>query len=116
MLTRPINNNNMLVAPTSNAVDRLAGAISMQMIPTGTMTGRNPFLKSLITSCFLLSKRLRNMNNASLARSELWKVRLMIGNRIHRLPSFNFTPKNKVYINKGIDSINKIRATLEYSE
>ena len=52
ILTLPMNISSKLVAPINNAVDRFAGAISIQIIPTGIMTGKKPFLKSLITSCF----------------------------------------------------------------
>ena len=44
----------------------------------------------------LLSRRLRYMKRDSLARSEVWKVMLMMGRRIQRLPSFSLTPKNNV--------------------
>ena len=40
-------------------------------------------------------------------------VILMIGNLIHLLPSLIFAPKNKVYINKGIENRNKMVAILE---
>ena len=46
----------MQVAPINKAVERFAGAINKQIIATGMITGKNPFLKSFITSCFLLSK------------------------------------------------------------
>ena len=63
---------------------------------TGQITGRNPFLKSLIMSCFLLSRRARYIKSASLARSEVCMVMLIMGNLIHLLPSLIFAPKNKV--------------------
>ena len=75
-LARPMNINIMLVAPINNAVDKFAGAINMQTIATGISTGKKPFLKSFITSCFLLSNRLRYMNSASFARSEVWKCEI----------------------------------------
>ena len=108
-----INNNTKQLAPSNNAVERLAGAISKHIIATGIIIGKKPFLKSFITSCFLLSKRARYINNASLARSDVCMVILMNGNLIHRLPSFILTPKKSVYINKGIASRNKMVATLE---
>src|SRR5689334_14283831 len=109
ILTRPMNINNKLVAPTNNAVDKLAGAIKTHVTTTGIITGRKPFLKSFITSCFLLSILPKYINNASFAKSEVWKVRLMIGSFIQRLPSFKVTPKNNVHINKGIAIKNNIR-------
>ena len=69
MLTRPMNNNNIAVAPVSNAFDKLAGIINAQVITIGIMTGKKPFLKSFITSCLRLNCRERYMNNASLAKS-----------------------------------------------
>ncbi len=40
--------------PINNAVDKFAGAINAQIIRTGMINGRNPFLKSLITFCLRL--------------------------------------------------------------
>src|SRR5689334_13453377 len=112
-LARPINNNIKQLDPNNNAVDKLAGAINRQIIATGNIIGRKPFLKSLITSCFLLNNLARYMNNASFARSDVCMVRLIKGNLIQRLPSFILTPKNNVYINKGIASRNNMLAILE---
>src|SRR6478735_238644 len=111
MLTLPINISNKAVAPVSNAFERLAGIISAQIISTGVTTGRNPFLKSLIVSCFLLSNREIYINNANLARSLVCTVILIIGSLIQRLPSLIFAPNNKVYSNSGIDIKNNIVAT-----
>ena len=55
VFARPINMSIKLVAPTSKAVDKFAGAISAQIIMTGVMIGKKPFLKSLITFCLRLS-------------------------------------------------------------
>ena len=71
VFTLPININMKLVPAINNAVDKFAGAIKMQTIATGIMTGRNPFLKSFITSCFLLNSLLKYINSASLARSDV---------------------------------------------
>jgi hypothetical protein len=54
------------------------------------------------------------MNNPSLAKSEVWKVRLMIGNLIHLFASLRLVPNNKVYRSKGIDARKMNTATLEY--
>src|SRR5687767_7099763 len=110
-----MNINNRLVAPVSMAVDRFAGAINTQMISTGMITGRKPFLKSLITFCFLLNNLPRYMNKASIARSDVWNVRLINGSLIHRLPSLSLTPKNKVYTSNGIAKRYKIFDQREYS-
>ena len=59
------------MAPVNNAFDKLAGMIKPQMMNTGIITGKNPFLKSLMTSCFLLSTLDRYMNKANLATSLL---------------------------------------------
>ena len=111
--TRPININKILVPAINMAVERLAGAISTQIMPTGIMMGRNPFLKSFITLCLRLSCLLMYMNNASFAKSEVWKVMLITGSLIQRLPAFNCTPKNKVYNNNGMEIKNKMSAILE---
>jgi hypothetical protein len=103
----------MQLAPNSKAVERLAGAISMHVIPTGSITGRKPLLRSLILVCLRLSNRARNIKSDSFARSEVCIVKLMIGSLIHRLPSLSVTPKNKVYSNNGIERRNKTFATLE---
>jgi len=113
VLTLPMNINKRLVPKISIAVERFAGAISIQIIATGTMMGKNPFLKSLITFCLRLNCLLIYMNKASLARSEVWKVILITGNLIHLLPAFNCTPNNNVYNNSGIEIKNKTSATLE---
>jgi hypothetical protein len=94
-------------------VERLAGAMSMQVMAMGMITGRNPFLKSLILFCLRLSSFARNMKRASLARSDVCMVMLIIGRRIQRLPSFMVTPKNKVYSSKGMESRKRIFAILE---
>ncbi len=96
VLALPINNKTRQLAPSNNAVERLAGAINMQTSAIGIMIGRNPFLKSFIMSCFLLISLARYMKRASLARSEVCMVMLIRGKRIHLLPSFIRTPKNKV--------------------
>ena len=44
-------------------------AINAQIIATGAINGMKPFLKSLMTCCFLLSCLARYMNSASFARS-----------------------------------------------
>ena len=113
VLTLPINISNKLVPKIRMAVDKFAGAISMQMMPTGTMIGKNPFLKSLITFCLRLNCLLMYINSASLARSDVWKVMLMTGNFIHLLPAFNCTPNNNVYNNRGIEIKNNTNATRE---
>ena len=69
ILTRPINISNNEVAPVKSALDKLAGIINAQIIITGVITGRNPFLKSLITSCFLLNILDKYINKANLAKS-----------------------------------------------
>ena len=69
MLTLPININNNEVAPVNNAFDKLAGMINAQIISTGIITGKNPFLKSLITSCFLLNIFDKYINKANFAKS-----------------------------------------------
>ncbi len=66
VLTQPMNNNSILVAPTSKAVDRLAGAISIANDNNRQITGINPCLKSLILSCFLLNSLLRYINKCQL--------------------------------------------------
>ena len=96
MLTLPININNSDVAPVRSALDKLAGIIKAQIISTGIMTGKNPFLKSLITSCFLLNILDKYMNKANLAKSLVCMVKLIMGNLIHLLPSLILAPKNKV--------------------
>jgi hypothetical protein len=53
------------------------------------------------------------MNSPSFARSEVWKVRLIIGSLIHRLPSFRLTPKISVYNKRGIEARKIKTATLE---
>ncbi len=63
----------MQLAPSNNAVERFAGAINTQTMPTGMINGKNPFLKSFITSCFLLISLARYMNKASFARSDVCK-------------------------------------------
>src|SRR5690606_20494514 len=113
ILALPINNNSNEVAPTSNAVERFAGAINPHTKITGNIRGRYPFLKSLITSCFLLIVLARYINKASFARSEVWKVWLIIGTLIQREPSFSLTPKNKVYISRGTAITISIFAHLE---
>ena len=70
-LTLPINNKSNEVAPVNNAFDKFAGMIKPQIINTGIITGKNPFLKSLITSCFLLSTLERYINKANFATSLL---------------------------------------------
>ena len=95
-LARPMNRSMRQLAPNNKAVDKFAGAMSIQMIATGIITGKNPFLKSLITSCFLLNNLARYMNKASRARSDVCMVMLISGSLIQRLPSFILTPKNKV--------------------
>ncbi len=95
-LALPMKSRSIQLAPSNRAVDRFAGAINAQVMITGVITGRKPFLKSLITSCFLLISLARYMNRASLAKSDVCIVRFNIGSRIQRLPSFIRTPKNKV--------------------
>ena len=68
---RPINISSNEVAPVNNALDKLAGNINAHVASTGQITGKNPFLKSLITSCFLLSVREMNIKSASLAKSDV---------------------------------------------
>ena len=70
-LILPMNISIIQVAPMSRAVERFAGAINRQTTATGRITGKNPFLKSFISSCFLLSSRLIYIIKASLARSEV---------------------------------------------
>ena len=113
VLTLPMNINIKLVPPINNAVDKFAGATNITIMATGIIIGKNPFLKSFITACFLLSCLLKYMNSASFARSDVWNVMLMIGSFIHRLPAFNCTPKNNVYNKSGIDIKKSISATLE---
>ena len=113
ILILPINISNNEVAPVKSAFDKFAGIINAQIINTGVMTGKKPFLKSLMTSCFLLNILDKYINKASLAKSLVWMVILMIGNLIHLLPSLILAPKNKVYINKGIENRNKMVAILE---
>src|SRR4030095_8758948 len=67
----PIKNKSKQLAPSNKAVERLAGAINAQTIPTGTINGKKPCLKSLITFCLLLICLETYMNKASLARSEV---------------------------------------------
>ena len=55
VFTLPINIISMLVPPISNAVDKFDGAINKQIITTGVIIGRNPFLNSLITVCLRLN-------------------------------------------------------------
>ena len=69
ILILPININNSEVAPVNNAFDKFAGIINAQIMITGVITGRNPFLKSLITSCFLLNIFDKYINKANLAKS-----------------------------------------------
>ena len=71
LLALPINNSSKQLAPKSNAVDKLAGAINKQVTATGQMTIKYPLLKSLIISCRLLSNRAKYMNKASCARSDV---------------------------------------------
>src|SRR5689334_7802776 len=40
VLTLPMNNSNMQLAPSNKAVDKLAGAMSIQVTATGRITGR----------------------------------------------------------------------------
>ena len=61
----------MLVTNKIAAVEKLAGKINVQIKIAGMMTGKNPDLKCLIYSCFLLSTRARYMIRKSLATSEL---------------------------------------------
>ena len=60
-----------MLQPVNNAVERFAGAINTQIIPTGMINGRKPFLKSLITFCLRLSCLDIYMNKASFARSDV---------------------------------------------
>jgi hypothetical protein len=53
------------------------------------------------------------MNKPSLARSEVWNVRLIIGSLIHLLASFKLAPKIRVYNSNGIEARNMNTATLE---
>ena len=96
ILTLPMNISNNEVAPVKSAFDKFAGIINAQIINTGVITGKKPFLKSLITSCFLLNIFDRYINKANLAKSLVCIVKLIIGNLIHLLPSLIFAPKNKV--------------------
>src|SRR5690242_7976644 len=111
--TLPINIKSKAMPPMSKEVERLAGAINTQIIPTGIINGKNPFLKSLITFCLLLNSRLIYINKASLARSEVWKVRLITGSLIQRLASLIWLPYNNVYNKSGTEITNRIDDTRE---
>ena len=91
-----MNINNNEEAPVSNALDKLAGMIKEQVSNTGIITGKKPFLKSFITDCFLLKVLDMNINKASFAKSLDWKVKCIIGNLIHLLPSLIFVPQISV--------------------
>ena len=39
-----MNMSKSAIPPINKAVERFAGAINMQIIPTGMISGRNPFL------------------------------------------------------------------------
>ena len=78
------------------AVEKLAGKIKAQIIPTGTTIGTNACLKSFITSCFIDSILATYVIKASLAKSEVWNVSEVPGIASHLAASPALTPLIKV--------------------
>ena len=102
MLMRPMNISTRQVTKRMAAVEKLAGRIRIVTITTGMITGRNPFLKSCTSSCFLVRTLARYMISTSFATSELWKVRLTIGTVSQRFASFRFVPEISVRASSGM--------------
>ena len=98
----PTNIRIIQVANRTAAVEKFAGKIKAQVISTGSIIGINADLKSLILSCLIDNARATNRINASLARSDVWKDKLIIGSVSQRLASLRFVPIASVNSSNGI--------------
>lgn len=92
-----------LVVKSMAAVEKLAGNINPQTIKTGIIIGINASLKSFICSCRFESNLAKYIINASLAKSDVWKVWFITGITNHLLASLIFAPVKSVNNNSGID-------------
>jgi hypothetical protein len=100
---RPINISITLTINIISAVERLAGRISVHIMPTGIITGRKAFLKSLISSCFMARVLAIYMINAILAKSDVCIVSPMPGIVSQRDAEFKDVPMANVNNSNGTE-------------
>src|SRR5690606_28808368 len=103
------------VANSNNAVLRLLGAMSPQMMMTGIISGRNALRKSLMTSCLSEIDRAIYMMRPIAAMSDVWMLSPIPGMAIHRRASLISGPKNMVKSSKGMEPTKMMGANREYT-